>query len=140
MLHLTDAALETVRGLRDAEDDADGLALRVEVTGARGTDFTYDLGFDPVADAPADDIVTVQEGLTVWIPAGSVANLTGATLDVPSREGQGGLVLRNPNRPDPLGMDEVHRAHRHRRGEGRPSCSTSTSTPPSPPTAASPAW
>lgn len=105
VLRLTEAALDTVRGLRDAEDDADGLALRVEVTGARGTDFTYDLGFDPVADAPPEDAVTVQDGLTVWVPAGSVANLTGATLDVPSREGQGGLVLRNPNRPDPLGMD-----------------------------------
>lgn len=105
VLHLTESALETVGGLRDAEDDAAGLALRVEVTGVRGTDFTYDLGFDPVADALAEDAVTVQEGLTVWIPAGSVDRLKGATLDVPTREGQGGLVLRNPNRPDPLGMD-----------------------------------
>ncbi len=106
VLRLTDSALETVVGLRDAEDDAAGLALRVEVTGARGTDFAYDLGFDPVADAPPEDSVTVQEGLTVWVPAGSVDRLKGATLDVPSREGQGGLVLRNPNRPDPLGMDD----------------------------------
>lgn len=105
VLTLTETALDTVRGLRDAEEDAAGLALRVEVTGVRGTDFTYDLGFDPVADAPPEDSVTVQEALTVWIPAGSVDRLKGATLDVPTREGQGGLVLRNPNRPDPLGMD-----------------------------------
>src|SRR5690606_12870170 len=97
--------LATVVGIRDAEDDPDGLALRVEVTGVRGTDFTYDLAFEPVAEAPADDTVTVQGGMTVWIPAASVAKLKGATLDVPSREGQGGLVLRNPSRPDPLGMD-----------------------------------
>lgn len=105
VLRLTESALETVRNLRDAEDDADGLALRVEVTGVRGTDFAYDLGFDPAAEAPPEDAVTVQEGLTVWIPAASIAQLKGATLDVPAREGQGGLVLRNPNRPDPLGMD-----------------------------------
>ncbi len=105
VLRLTDIALETVTGLRDAEDDADALALRIEVTGTRGTDYTYDLAFEKVAEAAADDSVTVQEGLTVWVPAGSVSRLKGATLDVPSREGQGGLVLRNPNRPDPLGMD-----------------------------------
>ena len=105
MLRLTESALDTVRGLRDAEDDADALALRIEVTGARGTDFTYDLAFEPVADAAPDDAVSVQDGLTVWIPAASIDRLTGATLDVPAREGQGGLVLRNPNRPDPLGMD-----------------------------------
>jgi Fe/S biogenesis protein NfuA len=105
VLRLTETALATVVDLRDAEDDSDGLALRVEVTGVRGTDFTYDLAFEAVKDAKADDSVTVQEGLTVWIPAGSIDRLRGATLDVPSREGQGGLVLRNPNRPDPLGMD-----------------------------------
>jgi Fe/S biogenesis protein NfuA len=105
VLRLTDEALAAVTGIRDAEDDPDGLALRVEVTGVRGSDYAYDLAFEPVADAAPDDAVSVQSGLTVWIPAGSVAQLTGATLDVPSREGQGGLVLRNPNRPDPLGMD-----------------------------------
>ena len=36
------------------------------------------------------------------IPADSVDALWGATLDLPSTEGQGGLVIRNPNRPDPL--------------------------------------
>lgn len=105
VIRLTETALETVVGLRDAEDDAADLALRVEVTGTRGADYTYDLSFEKVAEAAPEDAVTVQEGLTVWVPAGSVANLKGSTLDVPSREGQGGLVLRNPNRPDPLGMD-----------------------------------
>ena len=37
VLRLTETALATVADLRDAEDDADGLALRVEVTGVRGT-------------------------------------------------------------------------------------------------------
>lgn len=105
VLRLTDAALTTVTGIRDSEDDADTLALRVEITGARGSDFTYDLAFEPFAEAAADDSVTVQGGLTVWIPAGSVDRIKGATLDIPSTDGQGGLVLRNPNRPDPLGMD-----------------------------------
>lgn len=105
VLRLTDEALTTVSGIRDAEDDPAALALRVEVTGVRGSDFAYDLAFEPAADAAPDDAVTVQGGMTVWIPAGSIVKLKGATLDVPSRDGQGGLVLRNPNHPDPLGMD-----------------------------------
>ncbi len=40
------------------------------------------------------------------VPADSMDQLQGATLDLPSTDGQGGLVLRNPNRPDPLaGLD-----------------------------------
>ncbi len=45
-----------------------------------------------------------QGDLPVVVPAASVAHLRGATLDIPSNEGQAGLVLRNPNRPDPLGI------------------------------------
>ena len=41
--------------------------------------------------------------LTVIVPAASVDRLRGATLDLPSVPGQGGLVIRNPNRPNPLG-------------------------------------
>ena len=35
------------------------------------------------------------------MPTGSIEQLTGATLDIPAGGGPG-LVLRNPNRPDPL--------------------------------------
>lgn len=105
VLRLSDDAHATVVGLREAEDDAEALALRVEVTGVRGTDFTYDLAFEAVAGAAPEDSVAVQDGMTVWVPAGSIDRLRGATLDIPSQAGQGGLVLRNPNRPDPLGMD-----------------------------------
>lgn len=105
VLRVTEDALAKVLELRAAEDDGDGLGLRVEVVGVNGTDFAYDLSFEPLADAPKGDVVSEQGGLRVWVPADSVANLRGATLDLPSAPGQGGLVLRNPNRPDPLGID-----------------------------------
>src|ERR671921_275991 len=41
--------------------------------------------------------------LPVIVPVDSIDALRGATLDLPSTNGQQGLVLRNPNRPDPLG-------------------------------------
>lgn len=103
VLFLTDSALEKVLELRAAEEDSADLALRVEVTGSRGGDYTYDLSFEAAAEADDDDAVYDQGGLAVWIPANSVSSLSRATLDLPSLDGQAGLVLRNPNRPDPMG-------------------------------------
>jgi Fe/S biogenesis protein NfuA len=102
VLTVTDDALDTILGLRAAEEDGDSLALRVEITGARGADYTYDLAFEPLAEAAEDDAVYQQGDLSVWIPAESIEHLMGATLDLPGIPGQGGLVLRNPNRPNPF--------------------------------------
>jgi Fe/S biogenesis protein NfuA len=99
IITVTDKALAKILELRAAEDDPDGLGLRVEVTGVRGADFTYDLSFEPLDDRGEDDVVQDQNGLPVVVPADSVDNLLGATLDLPSNADQGGLVLRNPNRP-----------------------------------------
>jgi len=103
VLIVTDAARTTVLAIRDREDDGETLGLRVEVTGTAGIDYTYDLTLDPIADAAADDHRHVAGGLTVIVPDASVGQLRGSTLDVPSLPGQGGLVIRNPNRPNPLG-------------------------------------
>lgn len=103
VLIVTDAARATVLDIRAKEDDADQLGLRVEVTGAAGVDYTYDLSLEPIGEAADDDHLHENGGLTVIVPANSVGPLTGATLDIPSTAGQGGLVIRNPNRPNPLG-------------------------------------
>jgi Fe/S biogenesis protein NfuA len=66
----------------------------------RGPEFSYDLAFEPLADCDADDVRRDQGGLTVVVPADSVERLLGSTLDLPSNADQGGLVLRNPNRPE----------------------------------------
>jgi Fe/S biogenesis protein NfuA len=104
VLTITDPAREKILELRAQEDDPDDLGLRIEVTGVSGVEYTYDLSFDPLADAEPDagDLVEQQGGLPVIIPAESIDALRGATLDLPSTSGQQGLVLRNPNRPDPL--------------------------------------
>jgi Fe/S biogenesis protein NfuA len=107
VLEITDGALASIIGIRDQEDDSDTLALRVEVVGVNGADYAYDLGFEPKADAAADDHVYERGDLTVVIPAGSVDKLRGAVLDLPSHGGQAGLVIRNPNRPNPLAGVEL---------------------------------
>ena len=106
-LRVTDEALAQVLGIVAAEDEPDSLALRIEVTGVRGSEYAYDLSLEERSAADDDDLVYQQGELTVMIPAGSVDPLWGATLDLPSDPGQGGLVIRNPNRPDPLAGIEV---------------------------------
>jgi Fe/S biogenesis protein NfuA len=108
---ITDRAHQQILELRAAEEDGDALGLRIEVTGVRGTDFTYDLSFDPVADAAPDDHRYDDRGLVVLVPGDSVANLRGATLDMPSSASQGGLVLRNPNRPATPRLGDVVELH-----------------------------
>ena len=105
-LRITDAALAQVMDILAAEDEPEALGLRVAVTGTRGVEYAYDLSFEERAEAEEDDLVYNQGDLVVMIPADSVDPLWGATLDLPSSPGQGGLVIRNPNRPDPLvGLD-----------------------------------
>jgi Fe/S biogenesis protein NfuA len=98
---VTPEAIERILELRQQEDDPPGLALRVEVTGTAGVEYAYDLTFDPIAEAGEADAQYRQGDLPVIVPTGSIEQLTGATLDIPAGGGPG-LVLRNPNRPDPL--------------------------------------
>ena len=107
VLEVTDAALDQVLDLRAAEDESDTLGLRIAVTGVAGADYAYDLSFEPVADAEPADSVMSQGDLPVIVPADSIDSLRGAVLDLPATAGQSGLVLRNPNKPDPLGVGDV---------------------------------
>ena len=101
IVSVTEAALEKVLELRAGEEDADQLALRIEVVGTQGVDYSYDLAFEVLGVADCDDVRThVGGGLTVLVPGRDASKLEGATLDIPSNGNQVGLVLRNPNRPD----------------------------------------
>lgn len=107
VLAVTDAALESVLAIRAEEPDPSALGLRVEITGSRGSEYTYDLSFEELS-AVGDDHARYEVGeLTVVIPEGSVDRLQGAELDLPRTAGQGGLVIRNPNRPNPLAGVEL---------------------------------
>ena len=106
VMSVTDQAMETVLGIRNQEDAPETLALRVEITGSQGVEYTYDLSFEEISAAEPDDHRYTVGDLTVLIPAASVDRLSGSELDLPRSSGQGGLVIRNPNRPDPLaGID-----------------------------------
>jgi Fe/S biogenesis protein NfuA len=102
IVQVSEAAHSKILEILAEEDEPDTLGLRIEVTGMHGVEYAYDLSFETVAEADAADVRYEVDGLTVMIPADSVESLRGSTLDVPSNPRQGGLVIRNPNRPDPL--------------------------------------
>ena len=107
-LEVTPEAIEKVLEVRNAEDDPETLGLRVRIVGVSGPEFAYDLAFESLADAEEGELVyEVGEGLSVMVPGDSIINLTGATLDLPSNPMQGGLVIRNPNRPNPLEGQDI---------------------------------
>jgi len=98
VLAVTPGARMVVLDARAQEPDPERLALWVEVTGARQGSFTYDIYFQAAADASLGDQVSSSDGLTVVVPESSVARILGARLDY-SDEGEGGLVILNPNTP-----------------------------------------
>ncbi len=93
-------AREVVRAALADERDAEHLALWLEVRGVQHAQFVYDLYFQSATDAGDDDAVFEDGDLTVVVPKESVDRLRGARLEW-SAEGEGGLVLVNPNTPAP---------------------------------------
>lgn len=106
IVDISERALATILEIRATEDAPEGMALRIEIVGKKGVEFTYDLEFVPTASV-GDDHVTFAVGvLPVAIPISSVDNLIGAVLDLPKTGAPGPLVIRNPNRVDPMdGVD-----------------------------------
>ncbi len=98
VLTVTPAARGVVLDARAQEAEPERLALWVEVTGARDGAYTYDIYFQAAADVGAGDRVSEDEGLAVVVPESSLARLVGARLDW-SEDGDGGLVIVNPNTP-----------------------------------------
>jgi Fe/S biogenesis protein NfuA len=98
IITVTDAAIEQLVALRDAEPEGDQLGVRIEILADEGSDFTYDLSFQIVTKSDITDIVRTTSGLKLIVPAKDAVNLEGATLDCETD----GLVLRNPNKPKPI--------------------------------------
>lgn len=107
VLTVTDAAMTKVLEIRDGEDDAENTALRVMIVGTRGVEFDYDLSLEDISEAPEGALVYKVDELTIIIPADSVEDMRGSTLDIPSNPMQGGLVIRNPNRPPVLAPEDI---------------------------------
>jgi Fe/S biogenesis protein NfuA len=99
ILSVSDKARKRVLEIRSGEEGGDALALWVEVAGAAGGEWAYDLYFDVPDEAAAEDVVQHGDDLTIVIPWDSVERLHGATLDMSRDLLNPGLVINNPNKP-----------------------------------------
>ena len=100
VVSLTPEAHRVVREALDQEPEPASLALWLEVRGVQDGAFVYDLFFQATSDAAEEDAVHADGDVQVVVLAGSVDRLRGARLEW-STEGDGGLVLVNPNAPTP---------------------------------------
>ncbi len=100
MISLTPEAHQVVVDALAQEPDPDRLALWLEVRGVQAGAYAYDLYFQALADADSEDAVERDGELAVVVPKASVDPLRGARLEW-SADGEGGLVLVNPNTPEP---------------------------------------
>ena len=98
VVSLTPEAHRIVREALDQEPEPASLALWLEVRGVQEGNFVYDLYFQATSDAADEDAVHHDGDIPVVVPAGSVDRLRGARLEW-SEDGNGGLVLVNPNTP-----------------------------------------
>lgn len=101
ILTITDAALAKLLDIRSTENDADDLALVLGIAGAQGTDFTYSMHMTRVDMLDPGDVVEQHGDLPIAMPAGSIANLTGATIEMSKNLLKPGLSIDNPNSPSP---------------------------------------
>jgi Fe/S biogenesis protein NfuA len=97
ILTISPEALSMIAELRDQEPGDGEIALLLEITGMRGTQFSYDLAFVPLTDAESDHVVERHGDLALIMPEKDLSNLRGASLVL----GDEGLAMNNPNGPSP---------------------------------------
>ncbi len=99
ILSITDEALQMIMEIRDAEPGDDEYALFLEVTGAQGPRFNYELSFVPLVDARPSDVVERIGDLAVLIRGDDVEKLRGANINLGDDPMNPGLAIDNPNNP-----------------------------------------
>jgi Fe/S biogenesis protein NfuA len=100
VIEITEAALEQILQLRDAETIPDlHLGLRIAGVGTQG--FIYETAFVRPEDVDQSDHLEHHGELPVVINAASVADMRDSVLDLSLDPAAPGLVLRNPNPATP---------------------------------------
>jgi Fe/S biogenesis protein NfuA len=101
LLAITEKARQKVLGFREGVPDAERQAMWVEVTGTASGEWTYNISLKPVDGAGPDDSLQYADDLGIVVPAADVEKLQGATVDWSDDLMSGGLLVVNPNKPDP---------------------------------------
>lgn len=92
---ISDDAAAKVKSLIEAEDESDGLVLRVAVRPGGCSGFSYEMFFD--TDIADDDLRAEHHGITVVIDPASQQMLKGAMLEYKDGLQGAGFSISNPN-------------------------------------------
>ena len=104
IIGITGSARDLVRNYRSQSDkpNPDRLGMWLEITGVSGDGFSYDMYLKSVDEAAEDDaVITIDDDLKIVVPAGSVDQIRGSTIDLSEAPGGGGLFVQNPQSPSP---------------------------------------
>jgi Fe/S biogenesis protein NfuA len=95
VISIADDALDMICQLRDNEPGDGEFGLSIEVTGFRGSQFSYELAFVSVDDRAENWVLERHGELAVIFPKADTGKLDGATLELTEQ----GLAMNNPNTP-----------------------------------------
>jgi Fe/S biogenesis protein NfuA len=101
LIAITDKAQQKVLGFRGGVADSERQAMWVEVTGVQNGEWTYNISLKPLDGAGDDDSLQYAGDLGIVVPAADIEKLQGATVDWSDDLMSGGLLVVNPNKPDP---------------------------------------
>jgi Fe/S biogenesis protein NfuA len=101
LLAITEKAQQKVLGFREGVADAERQAMWVEVTGVQNGEWTYNISLKPLDGAGDDDSLQYADDLGIVVPEADIDKLRGATVDWSDDLMSGGLLVVNPNKPDP---------------------------------------
>ena len=101
LITVTESARAKVLRIRDRDDHPERLGLKLAVTGEAPGRYEVAMSLELLEEAGPEDVVQWHDDLPVVVPRDSVDKLTGATLDLQGDLETGGIVLENPNRPQP---------------------------------------
>jgi Fe/S biogenesis protein NfuA len=101
LLAITEKAQQKVLGFREGVPDAERQAMWVEATGVKNGEWTYNISLKPLDGAGPDDSLQYADDLGIVVPEADIDKVRGATVDWSDDLMSGGLLVVNPNKPDP---------------------------------------
>lgn len=99
-VQLTERAADQVRDIREDEELAEDLCLRVAVEGGGCSGLSYKLGFDYESE---EDKVIMSQGIKIIVDPKHMMYLKGISVDYPDGLDARGFTFDNPNASETCG-------------------------------------
>ena len=95
-VELSEQAIAELKKIKNENDFADDVGLRIGVKGGGCSGFSYVMEFDEDEPAEVDEIIDI-EGIAIYVDKKSMLYLDGIKIDFHEDLMQRGFVFQNPN-------------------------------------------